>query len=358
VPLRAAPVFAAAATVTLPLPLPLAGPANVSHGAFDAALHEHDAPLAVIAVVRLPPSGGTFPLAGEIEKVHGAGAAVCVIVSAWPATVIDPDRSAPPLAATLNAIEPAPVPDVEPSAIHGAALDALHVQVVCEAAIVTVPLPPVDGNDCADALTVNEHGCGAAACVTTNVCPSIVTVPLRSLVTVFAATSRRTVPLPLPFAPAPTTIHGAFDTALHAQPAPAVTDTVTEPPLETTRALVADSVKTHGAGGGGGGGAGAGSGDGGGAGEGDGDGVGGATPACVTTTDCPATCTVAERGDVSAFGAARSVTDPLTDALIAPDAVSHGASLAAVQAQPFNVSIEIATEPPAAGTAALAGVTV
>ena len=78
-PLRAAPLFAAAVTVTLPLPVPLAGPVIVSHGAFDVALHEHVAPVAlvaVIAVVALPPSGGTLTLDGEIEKVHdGAGAA-------------------------------------------------------------------------------------------------------------------------------------------------------------------------------------------------------------------------------------------------------------------------------------------
>jgi len=161
--------------------------------------------------------------------------------------------------------------------------------------------------------------------------------------------------LPFPFAPAPTTIHGTLDAAVQGHPAPAVTDAVTDPPLDATRALVADSVKAHG-GGGAGGGAGDGSGEGGGA--GDGEGAGGARPACVTTTDCSAMCTVAERGDGSAFGAARSVTDPLTDALIAPAAVSHGASLAAVQAHPFNVSIAIVTDPPAAGTAALAGDTV
>jgi len=359
VPLRAAPLFAAAVTVTLPLPVPLAGPVIVSHGAFDVALHEHVAPVAlvaVIAVVALPPSGGALPLAGEIANVHGGGGAVCVIVSVRPATVMFPDRSPPPLAATLKATEPSPVPEVAPSAIHGAALDAVHAQPACDPAIATVPLPPADGKDCADGVTVKVHGGGAAACVTANVWPAIVTMPLRSLVEVFAATSRRTVPLPFPFAPAPTTIHGTLDAAVQGHPAPAVTDAVTDPPLDATRALVADSVKAHGGGGGAGGGAGGGSGEGGGA--GDGEGAGGARPACVTTTDCSAMCTVAERGDGSAFGAARSVTDPLTDALIAPAAVSHGASLAAVQAHPFNVSIAIVTDPPAAGTAALAGDTV
>jgi len=42
---------------------------------------------------------------------------------------------------------------------------------------------------------------------------------------------------------------------------------------------------------------------------------------------------------------------------MAPAAESHGASLAAVQAQPVNVSIAMVTDPPAAGTAAFEGET-
>ena len=145
--------------------------------------------------------------------------------------------------------------------------------------------------------------------------------------------------------------------AVHAQPAPAATDTLAVPPAAATLVLDEDSVNVHGAGGGGAGdGDGSGPGFGGGGGTGVGDG-GGATPACVTATDCPAARTVADRAATSPLGDARSVTDPLVDALIAPAAVSHGASLAAVQAQPFSVSTAMFTEPPAAGTVAFEGET-
>jgi hypothetical protein len=153
-------------------------------------------------------------------------------------------------------------------------------------------------------------------------------------------------------------IHAALADAVHAQPAPAATDTLAVPPAAATLVLDEDSVNVHGAGGGG-----AGDGDGSGPGFGGGGGGtgvgggGGATPACVTATDCPAARTVADRAATSPLGDARSVTDPLVDALIAPAAVSHGASLAAVQAQPFSVSTAMLTEPPAAGTAAFEGET-
>ena len=285
VPLRAAPLLAAALIVTLPLPVPLAAVVTVIHGAFDVAVHAHDAaPVTVTVVVAVPPSGAMVAFDGDRENVHGGGAAVCVTVTVCPPTVIVPDRSPPPLAATLKGIEALPVPDEVPRAIHGAALDAAHAHVLCDAATVTVPLPPAAANDCGLALTVNVHGGGAPACVTANVWPATVTMPLRSFVAVFAATSRRTVPLPLPFAPAPIVIHGVLEDADHVQPAPAATETVTDPPAAATLAFVADSVKVHGGGGGPGSGVGVGVG----VGVGDGEGVGGATPACVTTTDSPA----------------------------------------------------------------------
>jgi len=42
------------------------------------------------------------------------------------------------------------------------------------------------------------------------------------------------VPLPLPLAPAVTVIHAALLTAVHAQPAPAVTAVLPVPPVATT----------------------------------------------------------------------------------------------------------------------------
>jgi len=181
------------------------------------------------------------------------------------------------------------VPEVFASVSQGAALVAVHAHVLCDAAIATVPLPPEDANVCVVPFTVKVHG-GAPACVTVNVWPAIVTVPARSVVPGFAAMSSRTAPFPLPLAPDPTVIHDAFAVAVHEQPAPATTETLAEAAVAATLALVDDNVKVHG---GGGGGAGGGPGDGSGGGPvggcGDGDGAGGATPACVTATDCPAT---------------------------------------------------------------------
>jgi hypothetical protein len=70
----------------------------------------------------------------------------------------------------------------------------------------------------------------AAACVTVNVAPAIVSVPVRPVVPVLAATLKPTVPDPDPDAPPVTVIHAALLTALHAQPAPAVTVLLPVPP--------------------------------------------------------------------------------------------------------------------------------
>ena len=71
---------------------------------------------------------------------------------------------------------------------------------------------------------------GAAACVTVNVAPAIVSVPVRLEATVFAATVNVTEPLPEPVAPPVTVIHAALLAAVHAQPVPAVTVLLPLPP--------------------------------------------------------------------------------------------------------------------------------
>ena len=70
----------------------------------------------------------------------------------------------------------------------------------------------------------------AAACVTLNVVPAIVSVPLRPLVTVFAATVKFAAPDPSPDAPPVTAIHEALLVALQAQPALDVTLLLPAPP--------------------------------------------------------------------------------------------------------------------------------
>jgi hypothetical protein len=71
-----------------------------------------------------------------------------------------------------------------------------------------------------------------AACVTVNVLPAIVSVPVRAL-PVFFDTLKVTVPLPLPEAPVSTVIQESFDVAVQAQPAWVVTaiEGLVPPPL-------------------------------------------------------------------------------------------------------------------------------
>ena len=75
----------------------------------------------------------------------------------------------------------------------------------------------------------------AAACVTVKVAPAIVSVPVREVVTVFAATLNDAVPGPVPVAPAVTVIQvGSLLTAVHPHPAAAVTVALPVPPAAVT----------------------------------------------------------------------------------------------------------------------------
>ncbi len=64
------------------------------------------------------------------------------------------------------------------------------------------------------------------ACVTVNVCPAIVSVPVLWLVVGLAETVYETVPLPLPLAPAVMVIHETLLVAVQLHPVGAVTVTV------------------------------------------------------------------------------------------------------------------------------------
>lgn len=70
--------------------------------------------------------------------------------------------------------------------------------------------------------------CGAS-CVTVNVFPATVSVPLR-LAPVFAATVKLTVPLPLPLLPALIVIQLSLLVAVHVQPAVVVIFELPLPP--------------------------------------------------------------------------------------------------------------------------------
>ena len=71
----------------------------------------------------------------------------------------------------------------------------------------------------------------APVCVTVNVCPAIVIVPVREL-PVLAATVKATAPLPEPLSlPGKIVIQTALLAAVHAQPCGALTPTAPLPPL-------------------------------------------------------------------------------------------------------------------------------
>jgi hypothetical protein len=93
-----------------------------------------------------------------------------------------------------------------------------------------------------DACTSAESGVAAGAgWVTANVWPAIVSDPVRAA-PVFAAAEYPALPFPLPELPCTTVIQAALLTAVHAQPAGAVTVTVPAEPAAGTVALAGDIV--------------------------------------------------------------------------------------------------------------------
>jgi hypothetical protein len=161
---------------------------------------------------------------------------------------------------------------------------------------------------------------GMPAWVTVNVLPAIVTVPVRGDTDVFAAELKLTEPLPAPDAPAVTVSQLSLLTAVHAQPAGAVTATVPVPPLDTTLCEVGEIVSVQ------------------------------VIPACVTVKLLPAIVSVPERVDTPVFAAAVNDTEPLPD----PDApavmVSQLSLLTAVHAQPDGAVTATVPVPPFATT--------
>ena len=90
------------------------------------------------------------------------------------------------LTAAVNPTLPEPVPLAPVKIVtHDAPLVAVQLQ-PAPAVTITVPLPPVADSDWLAGEIVNEHG--AADWVTVNVLPPIVSVPVRGVVPVFAAT--------------------------------------------------------------------------------------------------------------------------------------------------------------------------
>jgi len=250
VPVRAAPLFAAVLKVTDPLPVPDAPAVTASQSPlFDAAVHVHDGVLAVTATAPLPPDDSTDCDAGEIEYVHdgggGGGAPACVTVNVWPETEIVPLRAAPVLAAALKPTLPLPLPEAPlVTVIHAAPADAVHVHQLPDATV-NDPLPPALSIDwpAGDRAKLQP----AAACVTLNVCPAIVAVPVRSAPPL-AAMLNPMLPDPVADGMLVNVIQLALDVAVHVHALPVVT--VIDPvwPAAGAASVVGPMAYEHGVG--------------------------------------------------------------------------------------------------------------
>jgi hypothetical protein len=244
VPLRGVVlVFAGALNPTVPLPLPLAPDVTVSHALLLVAVHAQPVG-AVIPTLPVPPVPATDCDAAESANVHGTPASWTF--SAFPPIVTEPVRAvAVALAVALIVTEAEPVPGDPAVTVSQGVLLLVAVQPQ-PAGDVTLMIagPPLDVSDTDVGEMLEVHA--TPAWVTVNVCPAIVSVPVRAEVDEFAADENVTDPLLVPVAPAVTVIHEALLTAVHVQPVPAVTVVLPAPPAAAIDWLAGEIVGEQG----------------------------------------------------------------------------------------------------------------
>jgi hypothetical protein len=239
VPMRWTPLgFAETLKLVVPPPLPLAPDVIVSQPLLLlVAVQVHPA-RAVTDVDPVPPVAAIVGLLGG-EIVNVQAAAACVTVNVRFATVNVPVRWVPiGLELALKLVVPSPdplAPDVMVS--HPALLVAVQVQPVGMSTDVD-PVPPVAETFWLVGVRVAEQA--AAACVTVNVFPAIVSVPVRCVPFGFALALKLVVPLPDPLAPDVMVSQAALLVAVHPHPAPAETATLPVPPVAPTDWLVGE----------------------------------------------------------------------------------------------------------------------
>jgi hypothetical protein len=164
----------------VPPPAPLEPDVTFSQLALDVAVHEQ------------PPGADTVTVPVPLEDEKDFELLPIVTTHAWPAWLtvkvlppleIVPERGVElPFAATVKATLPGPVPDAAlVSAIHDALLVAVHPQPAA-AVTATLPLSPFASAACEVGEIVTVQG--APFCVTLNVLPAIVAVPVRAVVPV------------------------------------------------------------------------------------------------------------------------------------------------------------------------------
>lgn len=139
--------------------------------------------------------------------------------------------------------EPWPAPDPDPATvIHETALVAVQAH---PSAVVTVMVPDSPAPTAMRVIGVMEYEHAAPSWLTRKPWPATVTVAVRGVVPLFAATLKVTVPFPDPLEPPVTVTHGAPLTAVQVHPAGAVTVTLGHAAVAGTAELVADNVKVQ-----------------------------------------------------------------------------------------------------------------
>lgn len=160
-----------------------------------------------------------------------------------PAIVAVPVRAAPEFAAAATVTLPLPEPLLPLAIVSQLAFEvAVHAHVGADAVTATVPVLPSAATLAFVGAMLKVHGAGTAAWLTVNVCPAIVTVPLRAA-PVFAAIAIATVPLPEPLPPLAIVSHAAFVLAVHAHDAVTATDVV--PASALTFTVVGRMLNVH-----------------------------------------------------------------------------------------------------------------
>jgi hypothetical protein len=211
-------VLAATSNVTEALPDPDAPLVSVIQALLLTAVHGQPAATVTVLLPLLAAAGNDW-LVGDTAGEHEFPA--CVTVKVAPAMVSVPLRPDPVLAAAVNLTDPLPDP-VAPlvTVSHDALLAAVQLHPVA-AVTLLLPPPPAAAIDCVVGEIDGEQD--AAACVTVNVAPAIVSVPVRFDAALFAATLKAAVPLPDPVAPPVTEIQASLLAAVHEQPVATLT---------------------------------------------------------------------------------------------------------------------------------------
>jgi hypothetical protein len=210
-------LLGATVIVAAPGPLPDAG-LTLAHTSSLAASHAQPLP-AVTLTLLAPPDAPSATLVGDAEVTHGTTAA-WLTVTGWPAMVRVAERLVEPeCAATVTVAGPDPVPDAGLTLAQETLLDAVHEHPL--PAVTVTLLDPPDAPIGTLAGAAEYVHAGTPAWVTVTGRPPIVSVAVRAVEAVLAATMMESVAVPVPDAVAGET-HVALLAAVQAHVLPVV----------------------------------------------------------------------------------------------------------------------------------------